>query len=397
MSSKRLDRTIFAALLLGVTTLCGLPSAAVTQSGDKPVASDAIQALMVDGATGTVLFRKNPDAAFPPASLAKMMTMEIVFGAIEDGQIGLDTEYPISEHAWRTGGAPSRTSTMFAKLNSTVPVAALIRGTIVQSANDAAIALAEGLSGSEAAFAERMNQRAAELGMSGSHFVNPTGLPADGQEVTTRDLVKLARHIRNTYPELYKIYAEPAFEWNKIFQRNRNPLLSMDLGADGMETGYTEASGFALVGVTEAGGRETFLAMSGLESARQRSEEARKLLTYARDGFTTEKLFDAGALVGTAAVFGGEAASVPLTVRETTTALVPEGSRDRIKAQIRYDGPLMAPLAQDQKVATLDVTIDGQSVYSQDLYTARAVGVGGFTELAAGALKELALGWLRAL
>ena len=384
-------------LSLGILTAGMFAGPVHAQDEPKRIETDAKEALLVDGTTGTILFSKNPDTPFPPASLAKMMTMDIVFDVVKSGKLRLETEFPVSEHAWRTGGAPSRTSTMFAKLNSQVPVEALIRGTIVQSANDAAIVLAEGIAGSEAAFAEIMNRRAGELGMTGSHFVNPTGLPADGQKVTARDLVVLARHIRDTYPELYKIYAEPAFEWNKIFQRNRNPLLSMDLGADGMETGYTEASGFALVGVTEASGRETFLAMSGLEKAKDRSAEARKLLIHAREDFETDEFYEPGAIVGSASVFGGTVGSVPLTVAKAADALVPKGARDRMKAQIRYDGPLLAPLASGQKVASLDVTVDGQTIYSQDLFTANAVPTGSFADLAAGAAKELAVGWLRAL
>ncbi len=395
-----LSRQVFSAgVVFGLSILVAGMSAHPADAQDEPkrIETNAKEVLLVDGATGTILFSKNPDTPFPPASLAKMMTMDIVFDAVRSGRLSLDSEFPVSEHAWRTGGAPSRTSTMFAKLNSQVPVAALIRGTIVQSANDAAIALAEGMAGSENAFAEIMNKRAAELGMTGSHFINPTGLPANGQKVTARDLVTLARHMRDTYPELYKIYAEPSFEWNKIFQRNRNPLLSMDLGADGMETGYTEASGFALVGVTEGAGRETFLAMSGLESAKDRSAEARKLLIHAREDFEIDKLFEPGAIVGSAGVFGGDAGSVPLSVGTAADALVPKGARGRMKAQIRYDGPLLAPLAENQKVATLDVTVDGETIYSQDLVTAKAVPVGSFADLATGAAKELAVGWMRAL
>lgn len=385
-------------VVLSLSVLLGGMAARVGHAQDEPkrIETDAEEALLVDGATGTILYSKDPDKPFPPASLAKMMTMEIVFDAVKSGRLSLDTEFPVSEHAWRTGGAPSRTSTMFAKLNSQVAVAALIRGTIVQSANDAAIVLAEGLAGSEPAFAEIMNTRAAQLGMTGSHFVNPTGLPAEGQKVTARDLVTLARHIRNTYPELYKIYAEPAFEWNKIFQRNRNPLLSMDLGADGMETGHTEASGFSLVGVTQASGRQTFLAMSGLDSEKDRSTEARKLLIHAREDFETDQFFEPGAIVGSASVFGSDVSSVPLTVGTAADAFVPKGARDRMKAHIRYNRPLRAPLAKGQKVATLDVSVDGQTVYSQDLFTAKAVSAGSFVDRAAGAAKEFAVGWLRA-
>lgn len=363
---------------------------------DPGMMTKASAALMVDGATGTVLFSKNPDMPFPPASLAKMMTIEIVFEAIKSGRLSLDRTFKVSEYAWRTGGAPSRTSTMFAALNSDVPVSALIRGAIVQSANDAAIILAEGLEGSEAAFAERMNARAEELGLSDSHFVNATGLPADGQVVTARDLVKLARHIRKTYPELYKIYAEPSFEWNKIFQRNRNPLLAMEVGADGMETGYTEASGYALVGVTEQNGRSTYLAMSGLESAEERSAEARKLLEFAADQFEQRTVFAGGETVGLAEVFGGAAGEVPLASKRPIEPLLPSGEPDQISAAVRYDAPLVAPIEAGSQVAMLDILVDEKIVLTVPLEAKRSVVQGSFAERALDAASELALGWLRA-
>ena len=279
-------RDLPVAAMLAATLIAGSQQPSRAQEAPKPAMETAAQeVLLVDGATGTIQLSKNPDTPFPPASLAKMMTMEVVFEAVDSGKLLLSTEFPVSVHAWRTGGAPSRTSTMFADVRSTVSVENLIRGAIVHSANDACIVLAEGMAGSEEAFAETMNQRAAELGLKGSHFVNPTGLPAEGQHVTVRDLVALARHIRTAHPELYKTYAQPDFEWNKIFQRNRNPLLSMNIGADGMETGYTEASGYALLGVTERDGRVTYLAMSGLATSKDRSDEARRLLDWSDESF----------------------------------------------------------------------------------------------------------------
>lgn len=389
------SRVLFAACILAATVALN-PAFSQEPAAQSRIETAAKQALLVDGETGTVLFQKAPDAPFPPASLAKMMTMEIVFAALRAGELRLDTEFPISEHAWRTGGAPSGSSTMFAKLNSRVPVEALIRGTIVQSANDAAIAIAEGMEGSEEAFARRMNERARELGMAASRFVNPTGLPADGQEVTVRDLLTLARHIRATYPELYKIYAEPAFEWNGIFQRNRNPLLAMELGADGMGTGYTEASGYALVGVTQKGGRVTLLAMSGLEKSKERAEEARRLLTWAEEAFEPRTLFESGASIGTASVFGGSSGSVPLAVSQPVKLLVPVDAQDRVSAQIRYNGPLIAPIQEGDSVASLEIRIDEDIVLTQALYAGTSVFAGDFADRAMGAVKELAVGWLRA-
>ncbi|WAJ30922.1 D-alanyl-D-alanine carboxypeptidase family protein [Antarcticirhabdus aurantiaca] len=357
----------------------------------------AAQALIVDGETGAVLFEKDADTPFPPASLAKVMTMEVVFDAVAKGDLSLDRAFPVSEHAWRTGGAPSGTSTMFAALKSSVPVIDLVRGTIVQAANDATIILAEGMSGSEAGFAERMNERAAELGLTSSRFVNPSGLPADGQQVTARDLVRLGRHMEATYPDLYQIYRQPEFEWNKILQRNRNPLLRMDIGATGLTTGYTKESGYALLGATERDGRKTFLALSGLKSDADRSKEAKALLDWANQAFSRAVLFQPDEIVGQAAVYGGVAGSVGLVARAPVVAFVPTDEADRVSASIRYDGPVLAPVAAGDRVGQMVVMIDDKPSLSVDLYAASSVDQGSFTERATDALAELAFGWVRAL
>ncbi|MCQ0986207.1 D-alanyl-D-alanine carboxypeptidase family protein [Jiella marina] len=383
------------AVLVGLA-ISNLSAHAQEDEDQNTVKTEASQALLIDGESGTVLLQKNPDQPFPPASLAKMMTMEVVFEAIEAGRISLDTEYPISVHAWRTGGAPSGSSTMFADVKSTVSVGNLIRGAIIQSANDACIALAEGIAGSEEAFAALMNERAAELGLNDSRFVNPTGLPADGQYVTVRDLVALARHIRNEHADLYALYSEPNFTWNKIFQRNRNPLLQMDIGADGLGTGYTEASGYALLGVTNRNGRVTYLAMSGLETSRDRADEARRLLDWADSSFATRKLYAEGDRVGWADVFGGETGTVPLRAPKPISALLPKSDDAGVTGQIRYEGPLTAPVEEGAAVASLDVMVDGQRVLSEPLIAANSVGNGNFVDRAVGAMRELAFGWLRA-
>src|SRR5690606_25573693 len=210
---------------------------------------------------------------FPPASLAKLMTMEVVFGALKRGDLHADTLFPVSENAWRTGGAPSGTTTMFAALNSQIQVDDLIRGVVIQNANDACIILAEGISGSESGFAARMTARAKDLGLGRSTFGNATGLPSAERHTTERDLVELSRHIHREYPEYYPIYSQPDFEWNKIFQRNKNPLMSLNLGVDGLGAGYAEGAGFALAASVERNGTRLFLAMGGLASDKERLEE----------------------------------------------------------------------------------------------------------------------------
>lgn len=242
-------RTI-AGATLGLLLLLALAGAAAAADLFETKASEAF---VLDVDTGTVLLSKQPDKPVPPASLAKMMTMAVVFDAIRAGKLSLEDKFTVSEHAWRTGGAPSGTSTMFAALKSAIRVEDLIKGVVVQGANDGCIILAEGMAGSEAEFVKRMNARAAELGLEKSVFVNATGLPADGQQVTMRELVQLAHHLAAEFPELYGHYALPEFTWNKITQRNRNPLLGMNIGADGVLTGYTEKSGYAIVGSVTRG------------------------------------------------------------------------------------------------------------------------------------------------
>jgi D-alanyl-D-alanine carboxypeptidase (penicillin-binding protein 5/6) len=331
----------------------------------------------------------------PPASLAKLMTAEVVFEALEKGKTTLETTYPVTEYAWRTGGAPSGTSTMFAAIKSTPTVADLLQGMIVQAANDGAIILAEGLSGSEGAFAQAMNERAKELGLTSSNFVNSTGLPAPGQTVTLSDLIKLARHIHSAHPERYKYYAQEAFTWNKIMQRNRNPLLRLDIGADGMGTGYTEASGYALVGSAEQNGRRLFLAMSGLTSIKEREEEAKKLIQWGMTSFDTVDIYAANEEVGTAQVFGGSASSVPLKVNADVELLLPKEGRDKLKARITYQGPLSAPVLANTEVGTLRFELNGNVVQQMPLYTAQEVPVGTLSQRAMGAVMELSTGWLR--
>ena len=273
----------------------------------------AQQAFMVDAETGTVLFSKDADKLIPPASLAKLMTSEVIFNAVKTGQHSLADTFVVSENAWRTGGAPSGGSTMFAELKSAVPLDDLIQGIVVQSANDGCIIVAEGMAGSEEGFAKLMTDRARALGMEKSVFKNSTGLPAEGQLVTVRELAMLALHMWKEYPEFYRYYSQPDFKWNKINQRNRNPLLAMGIGADGMQTGFTEESGYAIVGSASSAGRRVFAAMGGMASERERAEEARKLIDWGMKGFDRKQLFAEDEVVGEASVFGGEKGGVALT------------------------------------------------------------------------------------
>ena len=361
----------------------------------QPFETRAGQAFMIDAETGTVLFSKDPDTPFPPASLAKLMTMEVVFNAIRTGKLSLDDEFTVSEHAWRTGGAPSRTSTMFAALNSSIRVEDLIQGVIVQSANDGCIILAEGMAGSEDNFVQLMNERARELGLTTSVFRNSTGLPAEGQFVTARELVRLATHIWREYPEFYKYYSQADFTWNKIFQRNRNPLLGLNIGADGLKTGYTEASGYAIVGSAARDGRRVFIAMSGVDTDARRAEEARRLIEWGMRAFDRVELFAAGEVVGQAKTYGGEKSGVALRADGAIAIFVPVANRDRMIARIVYEGPVIAPVEEGAPVGALRVWIGDMMSQETPLYAAESVGQGRLHQRAFDAIEELLIGWLR--
>lgn len=381
-------RTVATALLLLVCSAF----AVVTQAQDSQ-RSRAPYVFLSDFETGTVLFRKEDEARIPPASLAKLMTVAVVLEALRTGEISLDTEFTVSENAWRTGGAPSGGSTMFAALGSSIRVEDLLHAVIIQSANDGCIILAEGISGSEAAFAERMNDAAKRLGLNSSQFRNSTGLPHPEQYVTARDLAALARHIIAEFPAFYPIYSKSDFTWNKIFQRNRNPLLEMNIGADGMKTGYTKESGFALVGSAVQNGRRLVLVISGLETDKARAEEAKQLLEWGFSGFERVTLFRTGDVVGEASVFGGAASSVSLEVREKIDFLQARNAPSPLRGRVVYQGPLPAPLAEGTEVGTLIITRDDATLREAKVFAASGVEAGSVTQRAFSGLYELVFGW----
>jgi D-alanyl-D-alanine carboxypeptidase (penicillin-binding protein 5/6) len=371
--------------------------AAHADAQEELFTTKARQAFMVDAGTGTVLFSKDADALIPPASLAKLMTSEIVFHEIKTGHHTMEDTFTVSENAWRTGGAPSGTSTMFAEVKSVVPLGALIQGIVVQSANDGCIVVAEGMAGSEENFAKLMTERARELGLSKSVFKNSTGLPADGQVVTMRELAMLGLHLWKEYPDLYKIYAQPDFTWNKIIQKNRNPLLTMDIGADGLKTGFTEESGYAIVGSAARGDRRVFAAMGGLASERERAEEARKLIDWGMKAFEEKHLFAQDEVVGEASVYGGEKGGVALKAKGPISILVPITNRDRLIARIFYEGPVIAPVQEGTPIGELKVWIGETLSQETPLYAGENVGLGALHQRAFDAIAELLVGWLRVL
>lgn len=355
----------------------------------------AAQAFMIDAETGTILFAKDADKPIPPASLAKLMTMEVVFHALKVGRLRMDDTFQVSENAWRRGGAASGGSTMFAELGSSISLENLIQGVIVQSANDGCIIIAEGMAGSEENFATLMTERAREIGLRTSVFRNSTGLPAEGQVVTVRELAMLAHHIHREYPEYYRYYSQPDFTWNRILQRNRNPLLRMDIGADGMKTGFTQESGYAIVGSIERGGRRLFVAMSGMASESERAEEARKILEWGIRAFEKNEVFADGEVVGTAKLFGGASSRVALKARGPVAIFVPIVNRDRLIARIAYIGPVEAPVEEGDPIGHLRVWIGDTLSQETPLYAGESVPRGKLHQRALDAIEELMIGWLR--
>ncbi len=369
------------------------PEAAFSQA---QFATAAPTALLIDYDTGAVLLEKDADKTVPPASLTKLMTLEVLFHRIEQGKVRLDDTFGVSEHAWRTGGPKSGSSTMFLRPGETVKVEDLIQGVAVQSGNDAAVAIAEGVAGTEEAFADMMNARAKEIGMTGSHFVNPHGLPHPEEHVTMRDMVRLAAHLIRTYPDRYPIFGEAEFTYNKIRQPNRNPVLAEVPGADGLKTGHTKESGYSLVASANRDGRRLILAMSGLESQRARAEEARKLLEYGFRAFEQVTLAQAGASVGEARVHGGQSNAVPLVPREAVSVLVPKGrGADHLSLKVVSGVPLTAPVAKGDQVGTLRVVrAEGdheESVREVPLYAGAAVEQGTLVQRAWDAAVEFVM------
>ena len=366
-----------------------------TQSFAQNFEVSATQAMMIDGETGSILYQKNSRTKFEPASLTKLMTAEVVFHLLESGELHEDQLVHISVNAWRTGGAPSRTNTMFAPVNSDISVLDLLRGMIVANGNDAAIALAEGISGSEEKFADLMNERAKELGLNSSHFVNATGLPQNGQYTTASDVICLSRYIATHYPKYFKIYSEPEITWSKITQRNKNPLFAMDIGAQGLANAYSDSSGFSTSVVIQNNNRQLFLVLNGIKKEKDRPIEAAKLLNWGMTAFEFKQVFPKGAIVGYARVFGGIMPVVPLSVKEPVDILMNIEKKPVISAKIIYHGPLDAPISPDVEVGKLQILANKTVLLEKPVFTVNEVAETGLVGKAKDALYELTIGWLR--
>jgi len=371
-------------LLLAITT---------DQLHADVLSTKAKTAILMDASTGTVLYAKSADAPFRPGSLAKVMTAAVVFDALARGEIADGTEFTVSEHAWRTGGAPSRTATMFAALKSSVSVPDLLKGLIIHNANDAAIILAEGLAGSEDSFAKRMNALAAEIGMTGSRFANPTGFDAPEMVVTARDMTRLATYILSRHQDRYGTYSLPDFTWNKIYQRNKNPLLGEIRNLDGLGAGQSEEDGYAGLASLNRDGRRIIAVLSGLPSAKARLAATKKLIEGAWEAFSVQILYKAGEKVADARVFGGVVGTLPLVAASDVAVLLPIGGTRDFRIRAVYPGPLKAPVSKGTQVGEIRVLSTEGIIYRSPLKTGAAVEAGSLGGRALGAVNELLFGW----
>ncbi len=396
---RRAARGTAGALALGGALLA---AAGPTRAGDaaqgSPPQIAAPHAILLDAATRTVLFERGADESVVPASTTKLMTAELVFELLQSGKLARDQLMSVSETAWRQGGTLSHGSTMFAKVRSQIPVEDLLRGLVIDSANDAAITLAEGIAGSQGAFATLMTTRAAELGLPHLSFTDAWGGANPDQAVTAREMALLALHIVETFPQDYRLFAERDFTWNNIRQPNRNPLLAMDLGADGLKTGYLDAaSGYSIVGSAQQNGSRLVLAIYGAHTAGERAEDARKLLQWGFRAFETRHLYAAGDAVGSARVYGGASRDVALLAPRDVSVLVPREGGEKLSARVSYKGPLLAPVPAGAALAELKLFRGDREVMSVPLRTAGGVPVGSLPRRALDAGLEYVGGLIRRL
>lgn len=369
--------------LLILVLVALLPAAAWGQTLHTQT-TPARGAIVIDELSGAVLLEKEADTPIPPASMSKLMTLEVVFNALKSGRIALDDEFLVSAHAAGMGG-----SKMFIREGSSVPVADLLRGVIVQSGNDAAVALAEAVSGSEPAFVALMNKRAAELGLTNSHFANATGLPDPQHHMSPRDLAHLAEHIIDDYPEFYELFSEEEFTWDGVTQDNRNPLLESGIGADGLKTGHTDEAGFCLVASAVQDGRRILLVVSGLKNAAQRKQEGERLLKWAFRAFDTRRLYKAGQPVAEADVWIGAAERVPLAPASDVIVTVPRGMLDQAEITARFTSPVAAPVEAGVELGKLEIVMPGIAPISVPLVSAERVATGGISKRFEAAAKLL--------
>jgi D-alanyl-D-alanine carboxypeptidase (penicillin-binding protein 5/6) len=383
------------ALLLALGQLGAVAGRALAQgqqSGEVVLKSP--HAILMDADSGAVLYQRSADEKVPPASMSKLMVLIMIFLGLRSGEVKLDDDFLMSERAWRTGGAPSRTAAMFVPVGKTAKLEELIKGIIVQSANDAAISVAENMGGSEMLFAEEMTKQARRLGLTRSVFKNATGLYHPEHLMTVREIALLARHIIKEFPEYYPWFAQKELLYRTHKFHNRNPLLGQ-LGVDGLKTGYIKQSGYGIVVSARQDKRRLIAAINGADTADERKDDARRLLEWGFKNFSEARLFEPGEIVAHARIWGGERMYMPLVGENGVSVVLPRvPSNPKITARILYKGPLIPPIKKGEQVATLRVTTATDATSEVPLYAAEDVGKAGFVRRGLDSLLYFATRWI---
>lgn len=378
-------KKLYSSVLTAGLVLAGIGSAGAIET-------QARNAILMDYDTGQYLYVKDHEKMVPPASMSKLMTVNMIFEKLKDGSLSLDDTFTVSERAWKLGGAASGGSTMFLKIGEKVRVEDILKGILIQSGNDACIVAAENLAGSEDDFAEMMNKRARELGLDNSSFANSTGLPHPDQKMSVEDLAKLARHIIKEFPEFYHIFSEKYYTHNNITQGNRNPLLYSMPNADGLKTGHTEEAGFCLTASAKKGERRLIEVMTGMNSNKERSEEAERLMEWGFREFNNYNLLNKGQTIAEIPVVFGCEKQVRLVVPETVKRTLKKSQAPKIKMTAVYDKPVKAPVAAGDKLGEVRIELDGQEMENLPLVADRNVEKLGFFGRIGQNLKYLLFG-----
>ena len=392
---RQLLSALIAAMLAFVAPSGSGAMAAEQSTGADTAAIKAPHAILMDADTGAIMFQRAADDLIYPASMSKLMTLAVAFKAIKAGEINLEDEFFMSEYAWRKGGAPSGTSAMMVPVGKKAKLEELLKGITVQSGNDAAISIAENMAGNESLFVKRMNAEARQIGLKKSSFTNPTGLHDPGHQMTARELAILARHIIRTYPDLYELFGLKEFNYLKHKFINRNPLLGLVAGVDGLKTGFTKEAGHGIIASAKQDGRRLIAVIAGDATADDRRDDARRLLEWGFRAFAEAKLFDAGEVVGHARVWGGQRMYVPLEGKGDINVWLPRNmANQKLRANIIYQWPLKPPLKKGEQVAVLRVTTSSETTNEVPLFVAEDVEQAGPMRRGFDSLLCLATRWL---
>jgi D-alanyl-D-alanine carboxypeptidase (penicillin-binding protein 5/6) len=391
---RRLLRSVVA-----VTIALGLVATVAQSAQEKHATGEIVvkapQAILMDADSGAIMFQRNGEELMHPAAMSKLMLLAVVFKALKAGEVKLEDQFFMSEFAWRKGGAPSGTSAMFVPVGTKATLDELIKGIIVQSGNDAAISIAENMGGNEGKFAARMTEEARQIGLKKSMFKNATGFFSPEHRMTARELAMLARHIISTYPDYYQLFSLKEFAYRKHKFVNRNPLLGLVAGVDGLKTGFTKESGHGIVASAKQDNRRLIVVVNGLATADERRDDARRLLESGFRNFSEAKLFDAGEVVGHARVWGGQRMYVPLVGEGDVNVWLPRSpAGQKLKAHIVYQWPLKPPVKKGDQVALLRVTTASEAMSEVPLYAAEDVAPGGTMRRGLDSILCLATRWL---